>query len=257
MPNALCKSQIPQYRSLFPDWTGPRPLRYFLIENLLESRKQSEFPTNILGPDEDVNIYLAALLTDFLGGKHPSDVLWGADPLLFPPAKHLNRRARADFYRHNAEHRLIMLGLFDRGDHLRRWGTFFQATREETRDRDLSVGQNCFNLAADILENRKMGCSGLTTVWRKLAENFDLYVQVLSTMAVEKLGLGASLSQTDMQLLITAPSPEATAPKYQMDHLLDLLLEMRQPGGQEKRAEVIDLALKLNLNPAELLRQAG
>ncbi len=257
MPNALCKSQTPQFRSLFPDWSGPRPLRYFLLENLLEARRGSVFPTNIVGPDEDVNIYLASLLTDFLGGKHPADVLFGAEPLLNPPAKNQSRRSRADFYKHNGDHRLIMLGLFDRGDHLRRRPSFFRMSREESRQRDLSVGTNCYHLAANLLENRNLDCDGVALVWRKLAENFDLYVQVLSTMAVEKLGMGASLSQTDLQFMVGEPEPSNPVPSYKMDRLLDLLLEMRQPGGHQKRAEVYDLALHLNLDPEELLRQAG
>lgn len=255
MPNALCKSQTPQFRSFFPDWTGPRPLRYFLLENLLEARRDSVFPTNICGPDEDVNIYLAGLLTNFLQGNHPQDVLFGADPMLHPPARHLGRRARADFYRHNADHRLIMLGLFDRGDHLRRRPSFYRMSWQESRQRDLNVGLNCYHLAANLLENRKMGCGGLAEVWRKLADNFDFYVQVLSTMAVDRLGLGASLSLADLQFMVVPPSePE---PSHQMDHLLDLLLELRQPGGNKKRAEVYDLALQLNLDPEELLSQAG
>jgi len=253
MPNALCKSQSPQFRSLFPDWTGPRPLRYFLLENLLEARQGSVFPTNIVGPDEDVNIYLAGLLTAFLEGRHPQDVRFGAEPLLYPPAKSLGRLQIAQFYRNNADHRLIMLGLFGRGDHLRRRPSFFQMSHEETRQRDLGVGMNCYDLAANLLENRKLGSDGVAAVWRKLADNFELYVQVLSTMAVDRLGLGASLSQADLQGMLAPAVPE---PSHQMDRLLDLLLEMRLPGGHKKRAEVIDLALHLNLDPEELLSRA-
>jgi len=257
MPKALCKSQMPQYRSLFPDWTGPRPFRYFLMENLLEARRESAFPTNIAGPDEDVNIYLANLLTAFLGGNHSTDVLFGAAPLFYPPAKSLNRRQRAEFYRNNGDHRLIMLGLFQRGDHLRRRNTLFLMNGEETRQRDLGVGRDCFHLAADLLENRKIGYDGVADVWRKLGDNFEFYVQVLSTMAVGKLGLGARLSQTDLQLMIDEPSTPAAANGLQMDRLLDLLLEMQKPGGKKKSAANYDLALRLNLDPEELLRQAG
>jgi hypothetical protein len=242
MPKALCKSQTPQYHSLFPDWTGPRPFRFFLLENLLEARQQSTFPTNGAGPDEDANMYLASLLTGFLRGKHPENVIQGISPMLHPPAKDATRRQRADYYRNNADFRLIMLGLFDRGD-----------------ASDLVVGKHCYQMAVNLLDKRKMVSQGTIDVWRKLAENFDLYVQVLSTMAVGRLGLGASLSPSDLNYLAEAPKPEINDPdpRQEMDDLLDLLLEMREPGGQEKRAEVIDLALRLNLNPEKLLRQAG
>ncbi len=257
MPNALCKSQIPQYRSLFPDWSGPRPLRFFLLENLLEARRESVFPTNIAGPDEDVNVYLANLLTDFLGGNHSADIIFGAGPLFYPPAKSLGRRRRAGFYQANADHRLLMLGLFDRGEALRRRNTLFRMDRNETRRRDLDVAMNCYDLAADLLENRQTGHESLVPIWRKLADNFEFHVQIISTMAVGRLGLGARLNNLDLQRMIDQPPKRATDSLPQMDQLLDLLLEMRQPGGQKKRAEVIDLALRLNLDPQQLLKRAG
>ncbi len=257
MPKALCQSQRPQFLSLFPDWSGPRPLRFFLLENLLEARQGSVFPTNIAGPDEDVNIYLAGMLTNFLKGQFPQDVVFGAGSQLNPPAKHLSRRQRAQFYRNNADHRLIMLGLFDRGDHLRRRPSFFGMSRQEGRQRDLQGGVIGYHMAANLLENRKMGCGALVDIWRKLAENFELYVQVLSTMAVSRLGFGANLSSAELQFMTAAPATANPSASHQMDRLLDLLLEMRQPGGHKKRAEVYDLALHLNLDPEKLLHQAG
>lgn len=251
MLKTTVKTPAPRYRSLFPDWSGPRPLGFFMIENLLEARQMSVFPTNGAGCDEDVNIYLSSLLTDFLGGHHSPQIRFGALPLLDAPPKSQTRRQRADFYRRNAEHRLIMLGLFDRGDHLRRRSHF-------ERQRDLEVGRLCFQMAANLLENRQSGLAGLVDVWGKLAENFDLYVQVLATMASERLGLGACLSTNDLQRLMVDPAAEVTSPSPgEMDRLLDLLLEYRQPGGHKKRAEVIDLALRLNLDPQDILAEAG
>ncbi len=265
MPNALRKTASPQYLSLFPDWSGPRPLRFYLLEQLLEARRQSTFPTNLAGPDEDVNIYLADLMTAFLGGHHPTDVQFGAIPLLAPPAKSLGRSRQAEFYRHNADHRLIMLGLFSRGDHLRKRADLFGLSHRETHLRDQGVGRDCYQLAVNLLEYRDVGQAGIVDVWRKLAENFERYIQVLSTMAVGRLGLGAKLSQTDLGLLLTGPAPENTVVSSgdgrHMDRLLDLLLELRQFTGerglQKKRAEVINLALHLNLDPQKLLEQTG
>ncbi len=251
MPKTKVQSPAPRYRSLFPDWSGPRPLGFFMIENLLEARRLSVFPTNGAGGDEDVNIYLSSLLTDFLGGHHSAQIRFGALPLMQAPPKSETRRQRAEFYRRNAEHRLIMLGLFDRGDHLRRRNHF-------ERQRDLEVGRLCFQMAVNLQENRHSSISGLVDVWRKLAGNFELYVQVLATMASERLGLGACLSTNDLQRLMADPAAEPACPSPRdMDRLLDLLLEYRQPGGHKKRAEVIDLALRLNLDPQEILAEAG
>ncbi len=265
MPNALCQGATTPYRSLFPDWSPARPMEFFMMENLLEARRDSQFPTNFQRPDEDVNIYVAHLLAAFFKGQHGRNISMGATPVLNPPSKSILRRNRAEYYRQNADHRLIMLGLFDRGDHERKTPLLFGSNHQQTRETDISVGANCYKMAVNLLENRNSATGGLVDVWGKLSEDFGQYVQVISTMAVQKLGLGAQLNTGDLiSLLKDAPSIDSTSPREkapQMDHLLDLLLEIRQkphaPQNQQKRAKVIDLAHKLNLDPEKLFRQAG
>ena len=206
MPKALCKIDFPQYRGLFPDWSGPRPWRFFLMEQLLEARKESMFPTNGAGPDEDVNVYLSNLLAGFLNGHHDAQVQWGADPVLLPPAKNLHRRVRADWYRINADHRLLYLGLMDRGDGLRRRPVHLGMNLEETRNRDLIIGRTCYGLAANLLMGRSCANAPLAPVLRKLEENFEEYVHVLGVLATRRLGLGAVLSDNDLAGLLALAS---------------------------------------------------
>jgi len=206
MPKALCKIDFPQYRGLFPDWSGPRPWRFFLMEQLLEARKESMFPTNGAGPDEDVNVYLSNLLAGFLTGHHDTRVQWGADPVLLPPAKNLDRRARADWYRINADHRLLYLGLMDRGDGLRRRPVHLGMNLEETRNRDLVTGRTCYGLAANLLAGRSCAGAPLAPVLRKLEENFEDYVHVLGVLATRRFGLGAVLSDNDLAGLLAMAS---------------------------------------------------
>lgn len=206
MPKALCKIDFPQYRGLFPDWSGPRPWRFFLMEQLLEARKESMFPTNGAGPDEDVNVYLSNLLARFLNGHHDTRVQWGTDPVLLPPAKKLHRRVRADWYRINADHRLLYLGLMDRGDGLRRRRVHLGMNLEETRNRDLVTGRTCYGLAANLLTGRSCAGASLAPVLRKLEENFEDYVHVLGVLATRRFGLGAVLSDNDLEGLLAVAS---------------------------------------------------
>jgi hypothetical protein len=206
MPKSLCRTDLPHYRGLFPDWSGPRPWRFFLMEQLLEARRESMFPTNGAGPDEDVNVYLSHLLTEFLEGHHDQRVQWGAGPVLLPPAKDLGRRSRADWYRVNADHRLLYLGLMDRGDGLRRHPIHFGMNSEETRNRDLVTGRSCYGMAANLLAGRSCANAALAPVLRKLEENFEDYVHVLGVLATRRLGLGAVLSNDDLAGLLAMAS---------------------------------------------------
>jgi hypothetical protein len=160
------------------------------------------FPTNGAGPDEEVNVYLAHLLTGFLKGHHDPRVQWGTGPVLSVRGKHLSRRERARWYQVNADHRLLHLGLMNRGDGLRRRPVHFGMTAAETRDRDLACGRSCYGLAAALLEGRPGAFTRLAPVLRQLETHFEDYVHVLGVLATRRLGLGAVLSDADLAGLL-------------------------------------------------------
>nr|MEE4268784.1 hypothetical protein [Candidatus Krumholzibacteria bacterium] len=202
MAAVLCPSHKPLYLNIFPSWKGKQPLRFFLLEKLLEARKASVFPTNGEENDEDVNVFLAGLLTGFLRVREDSLILPGAQCVLDPPAKNLSRGAQADHYLANAHCRLLHLGLMDRGDNLRRRSVPFGMTRPEARQRDMQLGATCYAMAANLLGQGRQVNSGLVAVYSKLAEKFPEYVQVLSVLATRHLGLGAQLSEHQLSRLL-------------------------------------------------------
>lgn len=202
MPIQQLKTESPRCRVIFPDWSGARPIGFHLMEELLTARRESSFPTNGAGPDEDVNVYLAGLLTGFLTGKIDERVQWGAGPLLHPPGRAMGRHARAAWYRVNGDHRLLYLGLMNRGDGLRRRPVHFGLTARETRVRDRGIGQSCYGMSANLLEGRSVADPGLIEVMRKLETHFEDYVHVLGVLATRRLGLGAVLSDNDLSALL-------------------------------------------------------
>lgn len=195
------------YRSLFPSWEGPRPVAWFFAEHLLEARAASDFPTNGAGFDEDVNVYLADLLCRWATTAAAPGILPGRDPLLQPPAG--SAAAQAQWYREQADHRLLALGLFDRGDLVRRRVRGWRMTAEETRRRDREVAQRGYELAANLISGRAGDQPGLVAVWRKLAAQLDGYLHVLQTVARRRLGLGARLDDDDLARLLQGPQPDA------------------------------------------------
>jgi hypothetical protein len=262
MPRTLCRSNKPLYLNLFPSWKGKQPLRFFMMENLLEARHGSEFPTNGAGPDEDVNVFLADLLTRFLDGRHQADLVFGAGSLLVPPDRSLGRRQRADYYLANAHHRLLHLGLLNRGDGLRRRRVPFGLEADEARLRDAGVGRECYRAAANLLDGRNLVSPAVVAVYRKLADFFEDYVHVLAVMATRRLGLGARLSSKELDSLLAGDpdAPVADCPPIPlpanhpaMDSLLDLMLEYRKDPRPSAEGRLRAAAARAGADPAEIL----
>lgn len=227
--------------------SAPAPA-FFLVENLLEARRGSHLPTNLAGPDEDVNIYLALRLAAFAGAGTDPRVVPGLDPLVTGPPPGGGRRGRADWYRANADHRLLSLGLFDRGEMARRRDVPWGLTRDGARQRDLSVAATCYAAAADLLARGPGGIdTGPVAVLRKLAAGCEDYVHVLGVLAVRRLGLGARLDDRGLAGLLPPPGAQgadrdakadadavagvlAAVPSDAADIVLDLWLEYRRTG---------------------------
>lgn len=215
-------------------------LAHFLAENLLEARRGSQLPTNLAGPDEDVNAYLALRLAELGRGGGDPRVVPGLAPLVPGPPPGAGRRERADWYRANADHRLLCLGLFDRGDAARRRDVPWGLSRGQAHERDLAVATACYGAAADLLARGPRGQdTGAVVVLRKLAARCDDYVQVVARLAVRRLGLGARLDEGELARLLPprGNADEAAVaavmrsiPTGAADLVLDLWLEHRRTG---------------------------
>jgi len=198
-----------RYRSLFPAWEGPRPVSWYFIEQLLEARATSDFPTNAAGEDEDVNVYLADRLAAWATGDGRGGIMPGRDPLLRLADPAAPASLTAWTAARQADHRLLGLGLFDRGDLVRRRVCGWRMTMAETRRRDREVAVRGYQFAADRLAGRAGDRPGTVAVWRKLARNLDGYVHVLQTLARRRLGLGARLEDADLAWLLRDPGTGA------------------------------------------------
>ena len=238
---------VTYYRLLFPDFSDPRPLSFFMLENLLAARADSRFPTNSCGPDEAVNVYLADLLTRLVSEPAPPTVVAGATALLTPLDKcGQSRRVRADHYRHNADHRLLGLGLFGRGDLLRRRDVPLGLTAEEAQVRDQHIGAQAYRLAANLIEGRPTTAAVLAPILHQLAQHFADYVHVLAVLAWRRFGLGAQLSDADLDDLLAVSS--ATEP-VAMDGLLDHISAYLADRSDTARDAVIRRAHELGIDP--------
>jgi hypothetical protein len=190
----------PRYVGLFPSWEGRRPVGWFFAEQLLEARAESDFPTNSAGDDEDVNVYLMGLLRGWVTDDPRTAIAGGIDPLTDPDRARATT-SPAEWWRRQADHRLLALGLFDRGDLVRRRRIGWRFTEEQARARDLTVLQRSYALAAELVAGRP-DRRAEQAVWRKLARHAPQYVHVLQTLARRRLGLGARIDDDALARLM-------------------------------------------------------
>lgn len=239
--------------------------RFFLAEHLLEARRGSWLPTNGAGFDEDVNVYLVMLLDGLAAGAVDARVAPGLDPLLAGPDPRLPRAARAAWYRANGDSRLLGLGLFARGDLLRRRATPWGWTDDAARRRDLAAATACYEAAARLLDRGPSRGGAVADVLAKLAANCEEYAQALGVLAVRRLGLGARLSDDDLSGLVgtraqadarQVASLLASAPCDANDVVLDLVLEYKRRPEPKLGRRIEQLARAAGLDPAKLLPSA-
>jgi len=258
MPQTTPHHLIPRYTLLFPDWTGARPLTFFMLENLLEARAQSSFPTGSRCADEDVNVYLAHLLTEHFHEPVPSGVEGGSAPLVLPlPKETTTRRENVEHYRRNGDHRLLCLGLYGRGDICRRRHPPWGWSREGIRKRDLADGRSCYTTAANLLRGTKSSRSALVPVLCKLAGHFEGYVHVLEVLARFRFDLGARLSDEELHKnSIQNPQNGETTigqESTEMDDLLDLLSAYQRQPTAELAQRLRQAASRQGIDPDLLL----
>lgn len=260
----------PAYRTLFPDWSRPRPLSFFFLEELLEARAASTFPTGAEEPDEDVNIYLADLLTRAALRSGLGDAAFGSIPQWQPPAKALGRRARAHWYLRQGEHRLLYLGLFARGEAHRRRARLWGMTEEETRRRDMVCGRACYEAAAALLEHGDAP-DGLAATCARIARHFHRYVEVLTALGTGRWDLGARLSDRQLATLMQVgdsaadagtPRDAGTPPDTDdgtgaMDAFLDTLGRYRRRPDAGLRGELLNRARRAGVDPGFMDSPAG
>lgn len=257
MSRTLCPTATPRYSTLFETAKPAQPFGFFLLENLLTARAGSMFPTNGAGPDEDVNIYLNHLLGRFLRGECDPAVQFGSGALFNPPAKTATPRQRSEYYRVNADHRLLHLGLFGRGDGLRRRSTLHGLSTAETHSRDMAAGQACYEAAANHWRGRHGSNPALIDLMEKLARNFEDYVHVLGALATRQLGLGAQVTDDDLARLLPPDTTattrtvtdllDAPPPPEAVDALLDLWLSHGKNPGPATAARLRDMAKRLGV----------
>lgn len=151
----------------------------YFINAVISARIDTGFRSNSFGLDEDVNMYLANLLTGFASeGRSAADnsiFLYESD-LVAKQEEVYDLRDRFNLYKQSADFLLIKLGIF---------GGINSALPEYKRafrlEDEVYIGRAraYFSQASEYAAKLRRGASGLSEVLRKLSDHFVVYLNVL------------------------------------------------------------------------------
>jgi len=208
---------------------------FFMMNCLLYSRMEAGFPTNDEYPDEDVNVYLAGLLTSLInpqGRGSDAGFIAASDTSLFETAKAAAPRERYLLYRSNADRILVSLGIFKNARLKRPDSVPYLALSPSGY---IGRGKTYYAIARSYAASIYRRSTAVGDVLGKLSSGFERYLEVLSLMGGEHLNIFRQISDGEIFHLQSASrSFERRAElKLRYDRFLDLYssyLRKKSPG---------------------------
>lgn len=228
----------------------PSPAYYYMMDNLLECRKESGFPSNRECFDEDVNVYLAGLLTSniYAGcSSTTASVIVPYDIRLFEiTCGEDDPRRRFDIYRTNADDLLLRLGVFDNPGGRRPGSAAHLAmTREAWIGRGKSYYSQAWACAAETFRRP----TAIGDIMGKLSARFEHYVRILSAMRSSCLNMIPHITDGEMfhlgRSVMAEETKKETAALY--DRFLDAWTAFNKTQGNMERARLGKISDELRI----------
>jgi hypothetical protein len=198
---------------------------FFMMNSLLHSRMEAGFPTNDICFDEDVNVYLAGLLTSLVSPRSGDDNARGILPVdasLFEAAETASgTREKYRIYRRAADSLLVSLGIF-KNARLKRPDSIPNLAMSDAAH--IGRGKSYYAIARGYAAQARRGNSAVGDVLGKLSDNFERYLGILSLMGGEHLNIFKQLSDGELFHLEDAPRTAEKSAELALlhDRFLDL-----------------------------------
>ncbi len=230
------------YKPLGAD--SPEESYFYMMNCLLYSRMESGYPSNDEYLDEDVNVYLANLLTETIGsgaGETDGVSLVSDDASLFRRARALdNPREKYLLYKGNADYLLMALGIFGNP----RGSRSNSVPYMEMSDRSyIGRGKTYYSLAQSYAVETRRRHTAVADVLGKLSRGFEKYVAILSRLRSDYFNFHHRI--TDGELYHLECSLELEDRKAELKELYDRFLDLYSSYRRKKTA-----ALKRELDKA-------
>ena len=214
---------------------------FYMMNCLLYSRMESGFPSNDEYLDEDVNVYLANLLTETIyRGDEQSYQRYMAscDSSLFDSVRRIeNPREKYNIYKRNADRLILALGIFGNPRLRRGNATPHMATSERSY---IGRGKAYYSLAQSYAVETCRKQTAIADVLGKLSRGFEKYVKILSMVRSEYFDFRHRISDGELFHLdrtIDGIGQEERL-KELYDEFLDLYSDYREKGAEETRRRI-------------------
>jgi hypothetical protein len=236
-----------RYNPVEPDGTvrGSEDRTGFMLRCLLATRTDIGLPSDDDGSEQDVNIYLARLLSAYADPRYCMRVgnyIAAHDSVVFEKVQHSpSKRFRYSVYRINADHLLMAIGVFANP----------RGRRPDSRpavlrsDDSAHVGRakTYYDFASTYSQCVFGRTSGVADVLGKLAAGFERYVRILATMRGEYLGFVGRLSEGEIYHLERAAQHEGL--EALRDEFLDRFSEWKRTGTTEAHQRLVAVVERL------------
>ena len=175
---------------------------YFVLDSLLRSRIDCGFESNADRYDEDVNVYLVALLSRLVGAPGLGDLAKDRAIEVFEQVRDSqDPRFKSRVYRTNADHLLVSTSLFVGTPYVEKDGK--RDFDDSVRDR-IGRGKTYYRYAALFHERVPAGAPALAHVLELLSQDFERYVDVLFHMRGEYFHLYERLRDASLASLASS-----------------------------------------------------
>lgn len=225
------------------------PNFFFMMNCLVYSRLESGLPSNQEYYDEDVNVYLAHLLTSFMDPSYHEasrKYLSRYDAELFEKIRNSDDvRLKYTIYKTNADFLLIAIGIFQNPTGIRPGSkdNLFKDNEEVYVGRAKAYYQFAYSYSQNMFRKT----SGVTDVLEKLSHGFEQYVQILSHMRGEYFNILDRLSSGDVYHLERSVDrvDENKQLKALQDQFLDLYSQYMRAKDPALKPELSALARRI------------
>lgn len=217
------------------DTSSPEETYFYMMNCLLYSRMESGFPSNDEYLDEDVNVYLASLLTGTIHGDGEGTstlYLASCDSSLFDLVRTIeNPRTKYNIYKTNADRLIIALGIFGNP----RLGRLNSAPHMAASERSyIGRGKAYYSLAESYAVETCRRHTAIADVLGKLSRGFEKYVKILSLVRSEYFDFCHRIS--DGELYHLEKSIDGVEQKERLKELYDEFLDLYSAYGESGSA---------------------